>query len=105
MATALQLGEAGAELGGWLQGKRYGPVGVLEVTSIVEPDSDGVPAIFLRVLLTDPPEGSETWPLEHVLELRHAVLTRARERGIEVPVYVELSPETETAQEDDEPEP
>jgi len=105
MATALQLSEAGAELRSWLQRKRYGPVEVLEVTSIVEPDSDGIPAIFLRVLLTDPPEGSETWPLEHVLELRYAVLTHARERGIEAPVYVDLSPKTEAPQEDDEPEP
>jgi len=104
VATALQLGEAAAELGKWLRGQRYGPVEVLDVTHNVEPDSDGVPAIFLEVRLTDPPDEGETWPLEYVLSLRRAVLRRANELGLDAPVYVELSPETEAAQEDDEPE-
>lgn len=104
MATALQLDDAGAALRTWLRGKRYGPVEVLDVTPSVEPDSDGVPAIFLGVVLSDPPEGSETWPLEHVLSLRRAVLEHAGELGLDAPVYVKISPETEAPQEDDEPE-
>lgn len=59
----------------------------------------------MEVVLADPPEGGETWPLDDVLSLRRAVLTRSGELGIEAPVYVELSPQTEAPQEDDEPAP
>jgi hypothetical protein len=104
MATAIGLDDAAEQLAQWVRGQRFGPVEVVHATQRVEADADDVPAIFLVLVLNDPPDGSETWPLEDVLSLRRSVLNQARELGIEAPVYVELSPETEPDQEPDQEE-
>lgn len=36
-------------------------------------DSEGEPALFLELTLTNPPEGSGTWPVDDIWDLRRRV--------------------------------
>jgi hypothetical protein len=102
VAALAELDHAGEELARWVRDKRYGVVRVLDASYTVDRDADEVPAIFLKLVLSDPPEGEETWPLESVLRLRRSVLERVDEQGLEAPVYVQLTPQTDELDDDEE---
>lgn len=100
MATTMSLEEAGAELADLLRGRESGPVRVIDVAVEVSEDRDGVPAVNLRVRLSDPPATAETWPLEDLLPLRRDVRAHANEMGLEAPVYLWFKPESDPPQDD-----
>lgn len=99
MATTVECrGEKVAER---LQGESFGGIRVKTARSFVSRDDEDELATYLDLVLNDP--AGDTWPLEEVLELRRTALRIAGEVGLDTPVYVRLSPETDAPQEDDEP--
>lgn len=97
----MSLEEAGTELASSLNGRRSGSVEVLDVVVDVGEDRDGVPAVNLTAVLTDPVPGSDTWPLDNLLPLRRDIRTLANEIGLEAPVYLWFKPESDPPQDDD----
>jgi hypothetical protein len=64
-------------------------------------DANGERALFIELTLADP--SGATWPYEDVLAIRRRVLDVARGiPPIEMPLYISISPETDTPQKDDE---
>jgi hypothetical protein len=57
-------------------------------------DADGNPALFIRLTLTDPPEGSESWPSEDVSHLRRLVRDAVLRMLHEERWYVSFESET-----------
>jgi len=62
-----------AELEGKLQGLKSGTTEVLSAKVRHEADSEGEPALFLELTLTNPPPGEETWPTDDIWALRKMV--------------------------------
>ncbi len=62
-----------AELEGKLQGLKSGTTEVLSAKVRHEADSEGEPALFLELTLTNPPPGEETWPIDDIWALRRKV--------------------------------
>ncbi|MHB1469785.1 MAG: hypothetical protein ACYCSI_02540 [Solirubrobacteraceae bacterium] len=58
-------------------------------------DSSGRPAVFIALVLADPPPGSSTWPIEDVMQLKRAVRDELfdKEPEFDRPWFVELEPE------------
>ncbi|MGI8575722.1 MAG: hypothetical protein ACR2MA_10380 [Egibacteraceae bacterium] len=73
MATTMSLETASEELASVIRRWRSGNVRPLDVSADIAEDRDGIPAINLTVVLTDPAGNADTWPLEDILPLRRAV--------------------------------
>jgi len=60
-----------------------------------QPDSVGDEADFVVLVLADPPEGEDTWPLEDLRSLRQAVREAIAERvkDLDATWYVVFEPE------------
>lgn len=56
-----------------LQGRKVRATQVQRVEITRGADSDGNPALFVHLTLTEPPEGAATWPSDDVLRLRRLV--------------------------------
>lgn len=91
----------GEEVAERLEGESFGSTRVERARSTVDRDDEDELATYLDLVLNDP--AGDTWPLEEILELRRTALRVAGEVGLDTPVYVRLSPETDVPQEDDEP--
>jgi hypothetical protein len=69
-----------------------------------QPDSSGEEAYFVVLVLADPPEGQDSWPLEDLRSLRQAVREAIAERvpDIDATWYVVFEPEHPDLEDDDE---
>jgi hypothetical protein len=56
-----------------LSGREVHATRVERVDILRGTDADGNPALFVRLTLTEPPAGEETWPSDDVLRLRRLV--------------------------------
>lgn len=58
-------------------------------------DSSGRPALFVVLVLADPPAGKPTWPVDDVIRIRRMVRDRLEERApeLDVPWFVEFESE------------
>lgn len=101
MATTMSLEEVGSELASILKGRQSEAVEVLDVVVEVTEDRDGVPAVNLTAVLSDPSPGADTWPLESLLPLRRDVRARANEIGLQAPVYLWFKPISDPPQDGD----
>jgi hypothetical protein len=61
------------EVGNALTNRTAGRTRIVGVRVRYGEDSDGDPALFVKLMLSDPPAGMDTWPVEDVWELRRAV--------------------------------
>lgn len=98
MATVERLGAALRE-----SDVVVGQTRVLDVRSDVGEDSEGTPAIFFELTLSDPPAGLDTWPVDDIWEIRRVVqkIMAAAGPELEVPWFLSFVPESS---EDLEPE-
>lgn len=101
MTANMKLEEAGKDLASVLTERRAGSLEVLDVLITVVEDRDGIPAVNLTAVLSDPLPGDDTWPLESLLPLRRDVRARANEMGLEAPVYLWFKPTTDPPQDDE----
>ncbi len=94
VADVERIGEA-------LRGQTFGSTRVVAVDLTISEDANGDRALFVAATLADPTD--DTWPYDDILMLRRRVLEVAREiPPIEIPIYVTVSPETDSPQGDDE---
>jgi hypothetical protein len=84
----------------WVSDRQFGSVTVQKAFASVDRDAEDEVALFLTLTLSDPVD-QPTWPIQDVLALRHGVLERASELQLTTPVYVRLTPSTDTPQADD----
>lgn len=56
-----------------LRGLKSGTTEVLSAKVRHDEDSEGEPALFLELTLTNPPPGKETWPTDDIWALRRLV--------------------------------
>jgi hypothetical protein len=56
-----------------LQRLQSGTTRVLSATVRRREDSEGEPALFLELTLSDPPRGEETWPTDDIWALRRQI--------------------------------
>lgn len=97
-AAAIAIGE---KLASGLSGISCGSVEVRRAQAIFHEGPDDESALFLILTLSDP--HGDTWPVNDLLALRRKVRHDARQLRLPVPIYLELEPETDAAQADDEP--
>lgn len=56
-----------------LEGLKAGETVVKSARAIPREDSSGRPALFVELVLSEPPKGAETWPVDDLWELRRMV--------------------------------
>lgn len=100
MTAALDIQGQASELAAALSGKTFGTTTVVGADAEVEEDSEDELAAFLLLTLSDPAGG--TWPYDDVLAIRHEVLELAASSGIQVSIYVQVTPATDAPQADDD---
>lgn len=98
--TEADLQDLATSLADALKGRSFGTTTVLDAGSEVDRDDEGDLAIFIALILSDPP--GDTWPYAEVLELRRSTIDLAEKLGARTSLYLRLAPATEQAQEDDE---
>jgi hypothetical protein len=76
-----------------LRGLEAGTTRVLNATVRHEEDSEGEPALFLELTLTNPPPGEETWPIDDIWALRRKIGdVVAGIEGITEPWFIRFQP-------------
>lgn len=85
-----------------LVNRDFGSFAVVDASVLLGrmPDDDDAPAALLSLVLSNP-KGTDTWPTEDLVRLRRVIVHDARRTQAPLALYVELSPETSEAQEDD----
>ena len=76
-----------------LEGQHAGETKVREVRVDVREDSSGRTALFVVLVLSEPPRGADTWPVDDLWALRRAVReakSKIEEEGTQTPVAGEL---------------
>lgn len=87
-----------------VQDKHVGRTYVVDVHIEMREDSQGEDALFITLVLDDPPEGYDSWPLEDLHALRdllREVLARI-EAPLEIPWYLSFQPEHPELDDDDQ---
>lgn len=87
-----------------LSGAHFGETQVVNVRVTRAQEESGEWAIYLDVILSDPPGDRGTWPVEDVLSLRRYAVELAAAQEDDVMVYVRVAPTTDTTQEGEEEE-
>lgn len=88
------------EFAATLVGMSYDGISVLEATAEINVwDEEGV---YVTLVLSDPPAGRLTWPLQPLEEMQRVTRNRAEQAGIEQFVTMRM---TSRPEEDDDPEP
>ena len=92
-----------------LRDKYAGQTKITDVKVEFREDSSEEPAVFFVLVLSDPPAGTETWPIDDLWELRRitrqvvADLVAQWEPSWEMPWFVSFEPENpELLSDDDE---
>lgn len=81
------------ELRPGLKDREAGQTIIRDVRVDVQEDSSGAQAIFVVLVLGDPPAGSDTWPIDDLLALRTLVRDLMASRDLPMPWYVTFEPE------------
>lgn len=78
-----------------LKGLRANDTSVVDVRWDERDDSSGRPAVFIALVLADPPAGQETWPIEDVRRLKRTVRDELFEKDpdFDTPWFIELESE------------
>lgn len=77
-----------------LRDREVGSTRVVAVRVRRGDDSEGQPALFVELTLTDPPEEPGTWPVDEIWQLRRIVRDAVSALdGIELPWFVFFEPE------------
>ena len=92
--------EVAGELLGFVRGLDVGSLDVRRAALRLDEGAFGDDTLFIDVTLADPPAGSETWPVDDVLELHRLIADKAIALELPVPWHVTLRQETP-----EEPEP
>jgi hypothetical protein len=74
---------------------------VIDLRVEVQPDSSGDDALFVTLVLQDPPSGDGTWPVEDLRALRDLVRGALAEQDIPMAWYVVFEPAHPDLDEDD----
>jgi hypothetical protein len=98
--AATDADHRGEQIARRLEGRLFGTTSVLRASARIAPDWDDEISLYIDVVLNDP--DGDTWPRHDVRELRHTALDIAHGVGLDMLVYVKLSPETEVPQADDD---
>lgn len=77
-----------------LRDKAAGNTHIVGVTVRQGEDSNGDPALFVELMLSNPPRETGTWPVDDIWELR-GIVREAVERleGSDAPWFIEFEPE------------
>lgn len=100
MTAALDIQSQASDLAAALSGETFGTTTIVSAEAEVEEDSEDQLAAYLMLTLSDPADG--TWPYKDVLAIRHKVLDLAASYGLQVSIYVQVAPTTDTPQQDDD---
>ncbi len=87
-----------------LRGRQAGTIHVMDANCRVEETPEGEPRVFIDLVLSDPLDGEDTWPVEDLLSLQTDVDQTAVRAELGVPWQVAMrrqSPE----QYDEDPSP
>lgn len=76
-----------------LKGLQSGTTRVLSAKVRHDEDSEGEPALFLELTLTNPPPGEETWPTDDIWALRRLIGDVVASIGEVEPWFIRFSPE------------
>lgn len=88
----------------WVRGRTFGSTRVLDSSGFVDLDADEELAIYLVVTMSDPSAGSETWPIEDVLEIHRTLIAKAAAEELAMPLYVQMRPATDDVPHEDDDE-
>ena len=102
MASDADVERLAAKLAQALLNREFGQTRVAGSGARIDRDSEDESAVFLFLTLSDPVPAEKTWPHDDVLELRRAVLDEATRLGIEMNIYVHLTPQTDQPQDDEQ---
>lgn len=94
--------QAAEEVRAWLAEQTFGSVHPVAVELRRAEDSTGEPAWYFDVVLPDPDPDEGTWPVEDLVELDRATRDEAISRGLAWPWYVQLRPETDDPEADED---
>lgn len=93
-AEEMELEKLGPTLAAALNHTRHGTTSVLDAGHEIRPDSEGEPAVFVTVVLPDPPEPTRAqrcWPREDLRSLRQAFVDAPRSSGSRESAYLYLT--------------
>jgi hypothetical protein len=79
---------------GALAEQQHVEVGETQVETIrvrLGDDANGDEALFLTVILSDPPKGHDTWPGEHIWELRRITRDIYAKTGLQIPIVISFT--------------
>jgi hypothetical protein len=76
-----------------LSGQRVGTTEVKSIRAERREDSSGERALFFVLVLSDPPQDQDTWPVDNLWELRARVQGAVASTDIEEPWFVVFEPE------------
>jgi hypothetical protein len=76
---------------------------VRDIRVVRRADSSGQDAIFFVLVLSDPPEGQQSWPVDDLRSLRRLVgeIIESLETEIDLPWFVVFEPEHQDLDDDD----
>jgi hypothetical protein len=88
-----------------LKDKSAGATIIKDVRVEIREDSSDRPALFVVLVLSDPPRGHETWPVDDIWQLRREVRDAIADQlpDLELPWFIVFEPEhPDLLDEDDE---
>ncbi|MBI2706403.1 MAG: hypothetical protein HYX32_14115 [Actinobacteria bacterium] len=84
----------------WLATQTFGSLHALQVAVSRDLDADDRESWFFDLVLPNPAEGQDTWPVEELNTLHLATRDKALAVGLAWPWYVRFRPESEEPQEE-----
>lgn len=98
---AREIEERGKAFLSALQEQPFGSVQVVGGSVFVGVDSIGDDALYIDAILSDPPSGTDTWPIKDMELLRKAFRDQVRLAELDVIAYLRPRQVTRDAPEDD----
>jgi hypothetical protein len=84
----------------WLATATFGTLHAVDVHVTRDLDADQRDAWFFDVVLPDPSDDEDTWPVEDLTGMHLAMRDKALELGLAWPWYLRFRPETEVTPEE-----
>jgi hypothetical protein len=89
----MTAGDPKSRLQDALVGREAGSTRIIGVHVRQGEDSDGQPAVFVDLLLTNPPGDRDTWPVDDIWTLREIVRETISGLPVEGPWFIRFAPE------------